>query len=237
MTSTPAETAGTRGDRTRRAIVAAARERFTANGFEDTTLGDVAADAGVSGPTVAFHFGSKLGLLTAVINGYYDDLIGRVEAVIDEPSSPMDRLVAFARFWLRAIDGDFDLFGVFIGQGGIRGVASESGAALRANNARVTRLFERLIEDLKADGTLRADVPTRLVRDAFFGTAEHVLRGQLHTVRSLDHRRAADRILDLVLHGAAAPAKAPPAGDTRLIAIEQKLDRVLDGIARARPGT
>lgn len=217
--------AGTRGDRTRRAIVAAARERFRAHGFEDTTLGEVAADAGVSGPTVAFHFGSKLGLLTAVVNDHYDELIAQIELVIDEPRSPMARLVAFTRHWLRTIDGDLELYAVFAAHGGMRATDSEVGVALRENNTRVTRLFERLLDDLKADGTLREDVQTRLIRDAFFGTAEHVLRRQLHASRPLEHDRAADRILELVLHGAAAAPPAPAAD--RLTVIERKLDELL----------
>jgi AcrR family transcriptional regulator len=223
---------GTRGDRTRHAILAAARARFAADGFEETTLAGVAADAGVAGPTVAFHFGSKMGLLRAVVDDYYEDLVRRGEAVIDGPTSPMGRLVAFARFWLRAIDGDFDLFGVFFGHGGFRDIDSETGDALRRNNARVTRLFERLVDDLKADGTLREDVSTRLVRDGFFGTAEHVLRGRLHGRRRLDHRRAADDILELVLRGAAAAPPHATAPD-RLAAIETRLDTLLSRAAPA----
>lgn len=226
-TTTRTREPSTRGDRTRRAILDAARRRLMERGFEDTTLGDVAAAAGVSGPTVAFHFGSKIGLLAAVVDDYYDDLLARVEPVIDAPSSPIDRLAAFARFWLQAIDGDFALFGVFLGHGGFRDVASESGLAMRRNNARVTRLLERLVDDLKSDGALRADVPTRLVRDAFFGTAEHVLRGRLHTDRPLDHRRAAGQILDLVLHGAAAQRPAEEGHVDRLAAIDRKLDQLL----------
>ena len=220
-----------RGDRTRQAVLAAARERFARDGFEETTLGGVAADAGVAGPTVAFHFGSKQGLLTAVIADYYEDLVGRARAVVDEPSSPRARLEAFARFWLQAIDGDFALFAVFVAHGGLRDVDSPSGAALHEGNAQVTRVFERLVDDLKADGTLRSEVPTRLVRDAFFGTAEHVLRGQLRSTRRLDHRRAADQVLDLVLHGSAT---TEPAGrdDDRLASIEGKLDELLRSNAR-----
>lgn len=212
-------------------MLAAARERFARDGFEETTLGGVAADAGVAGPTVAFHFGSKLGLLTAVITDYYEDLVARARAVVDEPSSPSARLVAFARFWLQAIDGDFPLFAVFVAHGGLRDVTSESGVALQQGNAQVTRLFERLVDDLKADGTLRDDVPTRLVRDAFFGTAEHVLRGRLRSSRRFDHRRAAGQVLDLVLAGArAAPTAAQD--EDRLAAIERKLDVL---VAAQRP--
>jgi TetR/AcrR family transcriptional regulator, fatty acid metabolism regulator protein len=232
----PTPTDETRGDRTRRAILTAARERFTSHGFEETTLGDIAADAGVSGPTVAHHFGNKAGLLTAVVNDHYDDLVERIDAVIDAERSPMQRLFAFARFWLRAIDGWFPLYAIFLANGGMRATESETGRALRANNARVTKRFERLVDDLKADGTLRAEVGTRLVRDAFFGMAEHVLRAQLHARRPLDHEAAADRILGLVLTGAAAP-HAPDQDDDRLAAIETKLDAVLARLKTTTPRT
>lgn len=217
---------GTKGARTRRTILAAARERFAAAGFEETTLTEVAAWAGVSGPTVAHHFGSKAGLLTAVVNDYYDNLVGHIDTVIDAQRSPMERLVAFARFWVEEIDGLFPLYAIFSANGGMRGVESETGQALRRNNARVTQRFQRLIEDLAADGTLRADVDTRLVRDAFFGTAEHVVGGQVHSRRALNHKRVADGILALVLNGAAATADSAQK-DERLTVIEHKLDAVL----------
>jgi AcrR family transcriptional regulator len=179
---------------------------------------------------VAHHFGSKAGLLTAVVNDYYDDLVERIDAVIDGQRSPMDRLVRFARFWVEEIDGLFPLYAIFSANGGMRAVETDTGQALRRNNARVTQRFQRLIEDLAADGTLRADVDTRLVRDAFFGTAEHMVRGQVHAPRALNHARVADRILALVLHGAAA-AERSAREDDRLAVIERKLDIVLERLA------
>src|SRR5690349_5136738 len=52
----------------RRAMVAAARDRFLAEGYAATTLAEVAADAGVSVPTVYKAFGNKGGLLKAVFD-------------------------------------------------------------------------------------------------------------------------------------------------------------------------
>lgn len=229
-------TPDTRGGRSRRAIVSSARARFAAHGFDETTLGDVAADAGVSGPTVTFHFGSKLGLLAAVIDDYYEQLLPRLDAAIDAPSAPTERLAAFARFWLEAIDGDFALFGVFAAHGWMRETTTETGVAMRRNNTQITRRFERLVDDLKAEGSLRADVSTRLVRDAFFGTAEHVLRGQLHSSRPLDHRHAAEQVLGLVLHGAAARPRTATDED-RLRSVERKLDLLLSRRPAADEGS
>ena len=49
----PAPSAATRGDRTRAAILDAARRRFAEHGFDRTRLAEIAADAGVAEPTVA----------------------------------------------------------------------------------------------------------------------------------------------------------------------------------------
>lgn len=50
---------------TRGAILAAARGRFVAHGYDRTTLREVAADAGVDVALVSYFFGSKDGLFAA----------------------------------------------------------------------------------------------------------------------------------------------------------------------------
>ena len=52
---------------TRDAILAAARERFSAHGFDRVRMRDVAADAGVDVALVTYHFGSKDGLFAAAL--------------------------------------------------------------------------------------------------------------------------------------------------------------------------
>lgn len=54
--------------RTRRAIVLAAGELFAGRGYGGTSLGEVAATAGVARPTVTAAFGSKPTLLREVLN-------------------------------------------------------------------------------------------------------------------------------------------------------------------------
>jgi AcrR family transcriptional regulator len=54
--------------RTRRAIVLAANELFATRGYGGTSLGEVAAAAGVARPTVTAAFGSKPALLRQVLD-------------------------------------------------------------------------------------------------------------------------------------------------------------------------
>src|SRR3954453_22089040 len=54
-----------RAERTRAAILRAARERFAADGYEGTTIRAVAAAAGVDPSMVMRYYGSKQGLFAA----------------------------------------------------------------------------------------------------------------------------------------------------------------------------
>lgn len=226
------ETRQTRGERTREGIVVAATERFSEQGFDATTLADVAADAGVSGPSVAFHFGNKDGLLAAVIERRFELLMADIAEVTAAAPGPAGRLRAFMRYWVRSHEGAFVLYSAFATQGGWRQIESESGRALRDGYRQVNAVIDRIIDDMKAQGEVREEVSTRLVRDSLLGSSEWVMRGRLHTPRRPNYDRIADEILDVVIGGAGSPpAAAEPAGD-RLAKIEKKIDSLIDQKAR-----
>ncbi|WP_369246633.1 TetR family transcriptional regulator [Streptomyces sp. R41] len=75
--STPASTSGSapadapaprRSDATRTAILAAARERFAADGYERATIRAIAKDARIDPSMVMRYYGSKEGLFAAVLD-------------------------------------------------------------------------------------------------------------------------------------------------------------------------
>jgi AcrR family transcriptional regulator len=90
---------------TRDTILAAARERFAANGYDRTRIRDVAADAGVDAALVHYFFKSKDGLFAAAmqlpfrppdviapvlaegLDGLGERLVRRVLSVWDDPSN------------------------------------------------------------------------------------------------------------------------------------------------------
>lgn len=217
----------TRGDRTRDAVLTAARQRFSAEGFDGATLGRIAADAGVAQGTVVFHFGSKAGLLVAVLGAYYDELLAEMDEVLDPTLAPEQRLRVFARWWLEHNAADYELLAVF-GRHGRRTETDDIVLAFREANRRVIRRFEALVEDLKHAGVASARVPTRVLRDAFFGTSEHVMVGRALTGRPDDLADAADDLVDLLLHGCGAASGTPPDVGQRLSAVEAKLERLLE---------
>lgn len=73
--SPPSAPSGKRAERSRQAIVTAAREVFVRDGF-DASMDVIAAEANVSKVTVYNHFGSKEDLFTAVIGHALDEALG-----------------------------------------------------------------------------------------------------------------------------------------------------------------
>ena len=67
VTATPAARAAGRGDETVERIVAIAERLFAERGYQKTTVRDIADEAGVTHPLIYYHWGSKRGLLAAVL--------------------------------------------------------------------------------------------------------------------------------------------------------------------------
>jgi AcrR family transcriptional regulator len=67
MTTKPEADGGLRSDRTKAAILTAARQRFAAHGYERTTIRGVAADAGIDPSMVMRYFGNKVQLFDAAL--------------------------------------------------------------------------------------------------------------------------------------------------------------------------
>lgn len=91
----------------RRAIIDAARHVFLRNGFTDTSVDAIAAEAGVSKQTIYNHFGDKKSLFTAVIETAQRDATSESEsrfATGFKESGDLDRdLRAAARLWVELV--------------------------------------------------------------------------------------------------------------------------------------
>src|ERR1700722_19850991 len=79
----------TKGERTREAIMAAATDLFRERASRETSLGDIGAAAGVSGPAIYRYFDSKGELLSVLIEEAAIVWRGTVDDVLNEDMPPM----------------------------------------------------------------------------------------------------------------------------------------------------
>ncbi len=95
-----------RSARKRATILSAGQSLFLANGYQGTSVDQIAASAEVSKQTVYKHFGDKHELLLAIVNEALDSTVtpflGRIAELADSDDLPAD-LIAVADAYLRAV--------------------------------------------------------------------------------------------------------------------------------------
>jgi AcrR family transcriptional regulator len=139
----------------------AALQCFAANGYDGTSLNDIASQVGIRRPSLLHHFPSKEALYREVITASLTNWIARLDVVIDQPRDgweQVDRVItAGFRFFMEnpsfvrlvrrlAIDGSEPLAGEF-------------GDAVRPLLLRAEMFFERQMDE----GRFRRYDPEHLI--------------------------------------------------------------------------
>lgn len=71
-------------EKTRRAILACAERLFATNGFHDTSVAEIAVCAGITAPSLLYHFGTKEGLFEEVIRNAWTEIADVLRPVLAE---------------------------------------------------------------------------------------------------------------------------------------------------------
>jgi TetR/AcrR family transcriptional regulator len=82
--------------RNREAILAAALDVFSAQGFRGATLDQIAEAAGLSKPNVLYYFPSKEAIHAALLSDLLDDWLAPLRA-LDPEGEPLEEILAYVR--------------------------------------------------------------------------------------------------------------------------------------------
>lgn len=190
VSSDPA-TRQTKGERTREAIMAAAAELFRERGFRETSLSDIGAAAGVSGPAIYRYFKSKGELLSLLIEEAAILWRGTVDDVLNEDTPPEVTLE-------RLIDAAITLQ---LRNGNLRDVFNKEYRSLdddaRRRVARIERV--RMAEWVHLLSEVRPGLSDQEARAAVT-MVDGMLRS-ITTLNDLDHTQLASVMKDMVLGG------------------------------------
>lgn len=88
---------------TRSNIVAAARECFTRDGYENTHTDNILELAGISRGAMYHHFPSKRDVFEAVYISLVEESIDHALRAATDSDSPLDELIASCNAWLRLV--------------------------------------------------------------------------------------------------------------------------------------
>lgn len=213
----------TKGERTRATILRHAADNFRRNGYDHSTIASIAQEIGVSEGTVFQHFGSKSGLLSAVMDEFYADLYGTAVDIAHSPGDAEERFRALIDAWALKAERNWDLIRVFT-QRSRFGADAELNERWKEHNRRYTRLHLDLITEMQEQGMIAdAEIPPTLIRDIVFGAIEHVALGQDQAPK-MEIRHQAKQIIEVLLAG--STTQRVRTGE-QLDRIESKLDTLL----------
>lgn len=85
------------GDSQKERLLEAGVTLFARQGFEGTSIRDLAREAGCNSSLVSYHFGSKEGLYRAVLQGHFDVLMENLEVLKGRDETPIRRVVSVCR--------------------------------------------------------------------------------------------------------------------------------------------
>ncbi len=203
------------GSAVRQRIEDVAYEIFAAKGYHAAAVREIVEAAGVTAPTLYYHFGSKEGLYRHLVERLLGEMHGNVRRAGERDAPVRDQLREVARAHLSALRDTPArirfLHRVFVGmlQPGTKDFYSPP---LKLRSA-----LEDLLTAAIARGEL-APHPVGLLTNAFVGSLNmYVTRGifGLHDELELPEgspaaplERLADSLVDIFLNGAAAPPRS-----------------------------
>jgi TetR/AcrR family transcriptional regulator, repressor for uid operon len=178
--NTNAEKASITSSRER--ILLSAKHLFARNGYENTSTVAIARDAGTSESQLMKHFGSKQGLLAAILDRGWSGVMQRVQALPGD-AAPSGRMLAMLEAVVIEMENDQELKGLMTLEA--RRVRKDGrDVPISRSYRQFTELFDVVLNEMHERKQIRTDLNLEAVRSALLGVAESLMRDQVIARRS-----------------------------------------------------
>jgi TetR/AcrR family transcriptional regulator, cholesterol catabolism regulator len=187
-----------RYDRRRQSAVHQAAKVFARQGYDQTTMQELASTMGLATGALYHYFGGKEQLLRAICDQLMEPLLQRAQALAAADAEPREQLRALVRMWVAHVVEHRDHMLVFQQERHV----IEAGQAWRGVRAS-RKAFERLVSELLEQALTGRGHDSRLALLALLGMVNHT--AQWYRPRGpLAPEQIADGYFDLVLGTAGA---------------------------------
>ena len=219
---------GSRLSREERAadILKHARKLFCEKGYSDTLVSEVAERAGVVEGSVFHYFPTKRDLLIKTVEQWYVGLIWDYDHRLEAIQGTWNRLRFMVWGHLNVIHEEPEMTKLIMEE--IRPGPEYTATAIFELNRNYTRRTLGIIEEGKASGEFRGDVPGSVIRAMIYGGVEHYAFDFLRGARDFSPDEAADAITDVVYRGLAND------GINQANLISEPLRQIENGLARLK---
>jgi len=183
----------------REAILRSATKVFARNGYFNSKVADIAAEAGIADGTVYLYFKSKDEILHSIFDRAMGHFIaeGRRELAVLE--SPVDRLRRIAELHLERLGGDRDLAIVF--QVELRGSTKHMQEFSAAGFAEYLDIIRETIDAGQRSGDFRSDIKPIIAAKVLYGSLDEMVTNWVLSKRSYALAPLAAEVLKIFVAG------------------------------------
>ncbi len=198
-----------RTDDKRARILAAAVKIFARKGYFGAKVSEIARRAGVADGTIYLYFRNKEDILVSLFDEVMSEHLEKARRELATAVGAPARLEVFARHHLRTLGENRELAVVF--QVELRQSTKFMERFSATWLQEYFTLLNDVIEEGQREGSLRIDLPRKLVGRIFFGALDEMVTSFILSRKDYDLGQLAGPVVDLFLRGAAVSRKAPEA--------------------------
>lgn len=155
-------------------ILLAAAEVFVERGFDAATTREIGERAGLLSGSLYHHFETKEEMLFALVRDVYSGILASLESVQEAPGTGADQLRLLVEIHVRHLIENLARTTLSLHE--FRSLTEEHRAVIAEAEARYAAAVTELIEEGRADGSIRPDADPRLARMVVLGAANWVYR-------------------------------------------------------------
>ena len=180
-------------------ILEAAIKVFARQGFYQSTVAQIAREAGVADGTIYLYFKNKDDILVQFFNYRTKQVFDRFRAAVNQSDNSLDKLRNLIRRHLMEFQQDPNMAVVYQ-------VETHQSSRLAEDQIReMSQMYQDLVSDIvetgQQEGSIRKDLYVGLVKRFILGAVDEVINTWLHSDKNYDLVSMADPLVELVIRG------------------------------------
>jgi TetR/AcrR family fatty acid metabolism transcriptional regulator len=180
-------------------ILEAAVKVFARQGFYQSTVAQIAREAGVADGTIYLYFKNKDDILVQFFNYRTKQVFDRFRAEVKKADNSLDKLRNLIRRHLTEFQRDRDMAVVYQVETHQNSRLAES--QIREMSVMYQDLVSEIVELGQQEGSIRKDLYVGLVKRFILGAVDEVINTWLHSEKKYDLVSMADPLVELFIRG------------------------------------
>ncbi|HHP7236504.1 MAG TPA: TetR/AcrR family transcriptional regulator [Desulfobacterales bacterium] len=180
-------------------ILEAAVKVFARNGFHQSTISEIAREAGVADGTIYLYFKNKGDILVQFFSYKTKQVFQCFQEEVEKADSAVDKMRNLIRRHLEEFQRDRNMAIVY--QTETHKIYRQTDAQIREMSKMYTDIIAEIIEYGQQEGSIRRDLYLGLVKRFIIGGIDEVINTWLHSGSQYDLVSMTDPLLELFIRG------------------------------------